>query len=101
MGAALFAGSRLIGVGFNQLWKSHPEGMQRRNFRMHAEHAVLLKRRHYDPVPGTVIYVWRSVGGKPACSRPCSNCLALLKVAGIERVRFINNKGQFTEESIS
>jgi deoxycytidylate deaminase len=102
LGAALFNGSRLVSVGFNVYGKTHPSSRER-NFdkNLHAEHAALIKRQHYDGDAGLVLYVYReNRTGRPVCSRPCSNCSSLARLGGVGRIRFVNEDGQFVEEKL-
>ncbi len=99
MGAALFSGNNLIGLGFNLTDKTHPQSkVEGFNVGRHAEHSALIKRRHYGDNK-LVMYVWRQTekkprnNGKNGCSKPCANCQALMKFAGVRRVRFINELG--------
>lgn len=102
MGAALFDGSRLVGIGFNTYFKSHPEhlihGRVGRCFEnTHAEQSALIKRKHYED-RNLVMYVWRELGsGEPACSRPCSMCESLMRQAGVRKVRFLDEEGKWQE----
>lgn len=98
LGAALFSGSTLVAVGFNVWNQTHPDSRTHRFDRnLHAEHKAILKRQHYENA-AMIMYVYReTTDGKPACSRPCSNCMVLLKEAGVARVRFIEWNGKYTE----
>jgi len=103
MGAALFAGSRLVSIGFNKYSKSHPDHkIHKRDenflYNIHAEQAALIKRRHYDNGGNLVMYVWRErQDGTPGCSKPCSMCQALLKEAGVRKVIYYNDQGVVEE----
>ncbi len=106
MGAAMFSGSILVSVGANLIQKTHPDSkFQNFNVGVHAEHSCLLKRRHYEDRNLTV-YVYRQQQikvkdtGKNGCSKPCLNCQALLSLAGVRRVRYINENGQPEEMKI-
>ena len=102
LGAALFSGSNLISVGFNIFTKTHPS-VQYETFdkNVHAEHAAVIKRQHYDNGNNLIIYVYReNAEGKPVCSKPCPSCQVILALANVKRVRYINDKGQFTEMHI-
>lgn len=98
MGAALMAGSNVVSVGFNTYGKTHPDNCTKDFARsVHAEHSALLKRRHYEHA-AQVMYVYRETfDGQPACSRPCPNCLHLMKLSGVRRVRFITESGGMEE----
>lgn len=94
MGAALFSGSILVSVGFNVYDKTHPSTINSEFYirGIHAEHSAIIKRRHYDDF-GQVLYVYRETIHAPACSKPCVSCMAIIKLAGIKKVRYINSNG--------
>ncbi len=95
LGAALFHGGKIVALGFNIYTKTHPESRAGNYTRcIHAEQSALVKRQHYD-AGGQIMYVYRETAdGNPACSRPCPNCMVLLRIGGIRRIRFINEKGK-------
>jgi deoxycytidylate deaminase len=106
LGAALYSGSSLISIGFNNWFRTHPESRNTsKDFdkNIHAEHSALLKRRHYTNSKNLTMYVYRSKINcndkkfELACSKPCPNCMALLKYAGVRRVRFIDELGRAAE----
>ena len=99
MGAALYSGNNLLAVGFNIYTKTHPEGKRKTyDITIHAEQMALLRRRHYDNDSNLTMYVWReTVGGVPALSKPCGNCQERMRVAGIRKVRYINEHGEAEE----
>jgi deoxycytidylate deaminase len=95
MGAALFAGARLLSVGCNLYGRSHPASDNDQHFAVstHAEHKALLKRQ-YSPSSNLVLYVARRwANGRAACSKPCANCIRLAKIAGVKRVRYFDEQG--------
>ena len=99
LGAALFSGSTLISVGFNTYAKTHPH-VQYATFdkNVHAEHAAIIKRRHYDNGNNLILYVYREDHtGTPVCSKPCSSCQVILTLANVKRVRYIDNEGNYKE----
>jgi deoxycytidylate deaminase len=96
VGAAIYAGSKLLAIGFNHYHKTHPAT----EWGIHAEHAALIKRAYY-PAKNMVIYVYRELAnGSVACSRPCDNCIYLMRLAGVSTVRFADADGIFKEEKI-
>ena len=102
LGAALFSGSNLISVGFNTYGKTHPR-LKYATFEknVHAEHNAIIKRQYYTN-SNLVIYVYREDhAGNPVCSRPCSTCLSILTLANVRKVRYIDEKGQFVELTLS
>jgi deoxycytidylate deaminase len=99
MGAAIFSKSNLLSLGYNSYRCTHPDSANTRLFarNLHSEHSALLKIRHYDN-QNLVIYVYRETAdGKPASSKPCDNCIFLLKLAGIRRARYFDNQGNMAE----
>jgi deoxycytidylate deaminase len=102
LGAALFNGSNLISIGFNIYAKTHPS-VHAKLFdkNIHAEHAAVIKRQHYDNGNNLILYVYRENSeGSPICSKPCPSCQAILALANVRRVRYIDERGQFTEMRI-
>lgn len=101
MGAALFHGSRLLSVGANR-WTTHPASNNEDFTRsLHAEHVALLRRWHYDAPSRMTLYVARKrEDGTLGCSKPCANCMALARLAGVRRVWFYNHKGQSEEVTL-
>ena len=100
MGSALFSGSRLLSVGANLYSRSHPASQQSKEFirSTHAEHTVLLKRQHYDTRGKLTLYVARRrADGTIGSSRPCPNCMALAKLAGVTRIHFYDAYGERRE----
>ena len=99
LGASLFAGARLLSVGCNWYGRSHPESSNSKDFvrSTHAEHQCLV-RRQWKPVGNLTMYVGRLLAnGTLGNSRPCANCLALAKLAGVRRVWFYGASGKQEE----
>ena len=98
MGAALFVGSRLLTIGANTYDRSHPDSENTREFvrSTHAEHITLIRRKHYDRVGGRlVLYVARKLAdGTMAGSKPCENCIALARLAGVSKIYYYANNGE-------
>lgn len=91
MGAALFKGSILLALGWNTMRHSHPRS---ESPSLHAEHRCLIKRQHYDE-KNLVMYVYRGLAnGEPGCSKPCPNCVFLMKEAGVKSVHYVNKNGE-------
>lgn len=98
LGAALYHGSRLLSVGANR-WTTHPAS-DNENFTrsLHAEHVALLRRWHYDAPSRMTLYVARKrEDGSLGCSRPCPNCIALARLAGVRRIYFYDAIGKIGE----
>ncbi len=103
MGAAIFAGSNLLSVGFNSWGQSHPHSEHGKGWHrnLHAELRACLRIRHYDNRGGLICYVWREHSdGKSANSRPCRRCQTILAEAGIRRVRHLSSTGEPMELSL-
>lgn len=99
LGAALYHGSRLLSVGANR-WSTHPDSDNNDVFcrSLHAEHCALVRRQHYDAPSRMTLYVARRrEDGSMGCSKPCQNCTALARLAGVRRVWFYDQNGQAKE----
>ena len=99
VGAAIFSKGALIAFGYNVYDWTHPDAHRTDSYtrNLHAEHKALLKRQYYSN-NGMVLYTYReTVDGTPACSKPCNNCEALIREAGISVVRYIDQNGQMAE----
>ena len=95
VGAALFSGSVLLSVGSNEYGKTHPASAPYCN--LHAEHRCLLRRRWRENGNSLSIYVYRELAnGTIACSKPCNNCLNLLREAGVRTAYYFNEDGRIT-----
>lgn len=96
VGAALYAKSTLLSIGFNSYDVTHPNSHRNRVYtcNIHAEHRAIIKRQHY--VNGNlIIYVWRErFDGTPGNCKPCLTCQLILKEAGVKRARFIDEFGK-------
>ena len=101
MGSALYHGSRLLSIGANR-WTTHPASNNEDFTRsLHAEHVALIKRWHYDAPSRMTLYVARKrEDGSIGCSRPCPNCMALARLAGVRRVWFYNHEGKPEEVTL-
>jgi deoxycytidylate deaminase len=101
MGSALYAGARLLSVGANRWYSTHPDSDNREfNRTVHAEHVAILKRR-YTNQSGLTLYVARiRADGSYGCSKPCGNCMNLMKLAGVTRVRYFDHEGKQVEINV-
>jgi len=105
MGASLYSGNRLLSIGYNVFYKTHPQYKTFKNGEVihkniHAEWMALLKRQHYTNT-NLIMYVYRENSeGVPVCSKPCDMCREMMEVAGVSRVRYIDRKGKFVEEKL-
>ena len=92
VGAVLFSGSTLLSIGHNSYNTTHTASAVHCN--IHAEHRCIIRRRYYDTKGNLTMFIYRETAdGSPACSKPCNNCLKLLKEAGIEEIYFLDIKG--------
>ena len=102
LGAALYHGSRLLSIGANR-WSTHPASDNNDVFcrSLHAEHCALVRRQHYDAPSRMTLYVARRrEDGTLGCSKPCQNCMALARLAGVRRVWFYNTEGKPEEVAL-
>ena len=104
MGAALYAGSILLSIGFNDWNKTTPHSKhETHNGNTHAEVMAVVKRWHYEKSRNLILYVSRTITNpeqtivKYGCSRPCEKCMNLAKDYGVRRVRFFNEFGMPNE----
>jgi deoxycytidylate deaminase len=99
MGAALFCGAKLISTGFNTYGKTHPASKNHKFISsIHAEHAALIKRQHYEPSGNLILYVYRETHrGVACCSKPCVFCETYIREAGVRRVRYVGVNGEAEE----
>lgn len=101
MGAAIYAGSRLLSIGFNQYQKTKPgnkffkvgENGTIKEFlkTIHAEQTALIKIKYRDYSNSKLsMYIYRTdSNGNPATSAPCPLCQKDIKDSGINTVHFI------------
>jgi deoxycytidylate deaminase len=92
MGAIVCDGHKVVSFGWNKN-KTHPRA---KNYtrKIHAELAALIGERWHSLV-GCDMYVVRITnGGKFATSKPCKDCMILIKEAGIKSVTFIDEGGK-------
>lgn len=111
LGAALFAGSRLVSIGFNSYSKSKPTNVFNEHGKtycksIHAEQSALLKyKRHYTNNNGSsklTLYVVRyTSNGFKGCSKPCSMCQKFMKDFGIDEVVYFDLDGFVTLSKIN
>ena len=105
MGTALYSGNKLVSIGFNQYYKTHPKyRISIKNVEItkniHAEMSALIKRQYYTN-KNLIMYIYREKdNGELGCSRPCELCYEMLRLAEVKRVCFINENGVFVEEKL-
>lgn len=83
VGAVVVDGSRIVGVGTNNMVKSHPLYYPAN---IHAELSAILNS---STTAGCSIYIVRILkNGERANAKPCPRCEALIKQVGIRKVVF-------------
>ena len=114
MGAAIFAGSRLLSIGFNQYYKSRPDnkfiklGLDNKvvEYRKatHAEQCALDKIK-YSPNyvnKKIIMYIYREgSNGEPTASMPCELCQSIIKRSDVAIVRFFTTSGEYKEWKVT
>lgn len=97
VGAVVSKGRRILATGHNYIGfckfirnRCYPESV-------HAEVAAiaqLIKKRRYDDIQGSTVYVARiGRAGDLRLSRPCGNCQAVMKALGIKDVVYTDDSG--------
>ncbi len=97
MGSAIFFGSRLLSIGFNQYSKI--DASTKKQLSMHAEKAALskIKYRNYESVKLICYVVRMNSKNQYVVSKPCKSCITALTEGGIHSVRFVNSNGNAEE----
>ena len=113
MGAAIFAGSRLLSIGFNQYYKSRPDNkfiklvadkLVEYRKATHAEQCALDKIKYSPNYTNKklILYIYREgADGTPAASAPCELCQAVIKRSEVAIVRFFNMNGEYREWKVT
>lgn len=92
VGAAIYIGSKLISVGWNED-KTDPK--QHSIFRWrHAETASLVGTRKTDLTKATIYVARVTKTGLLRIAKPCVDCQRLLKAAGIRKVVYTDRSGK-------
>lgn len=97
-GAIIVKGGRVMGAGYNKNRNSplivSPEHIKT-DCSYHAEE-VAIREAGEDNVRGAIIYVARvNKNGCDRDSKPCEKCAILIKKAGIKRVVFTTEAGEY------
>jgi len=113
MGSAIFAGSRLLSIGFNQYYKSRPDNrfikivdnkLVEYYKATHAEQSALDKIK-YSPnytKAKLILYIYREgANGMPSASAPCELCQSVIKRSDISIVRFFTMSGEYREWKVN
>lgn len=83
VGAVIVHNGTPIATGYNYI-KSHPKWVTPKCATLHAEIAAWLTCGRTN-LRGATIYVYRAhKDGTPALARPCANCQAVLREAGVK-----------------
>lgn len=98
LGAVIVKNGRVLATGFNSL---RPSSLLKTQT-LHAEAAAilkLLKERRLHDLAGSEIYVTRfTKGGAIGLSRPCHNCMSLIRSVGICKIHYTTASGTVTEK---
>ena len=90
--------NRIINVGYNNSWKTHPlsKKMHFRFGNIHAEFSCLIKYRNYiDSIKDCSMLNIRINNNKQIdFSKPCKFCQKLIKMFGIKKCYYTNHIGQ-------
>lgn len=92
VGAALFKGSRLLSIGWNNT-KTHPASTTRYNAQ-HAEFNCLIGQHKIDVCGATLFVVRLTKASNDGVSKPCEHCEKLIRAAGVRKVFYINRKNE-------
>lgn len=97
VGAVVYRGSRILGLGFNSMDKTHPKSPHPYHS-IHAEFDALLdavNSQAYtsfnwsETLHGADIYVHRlKADGTPGLAKPCVYCYQMLRMAGIRKIGY-------------
>ena len=94
VGAVISKSGNLIATGHNQR-KSHPSIT---THYMHAEAAAILSRRWDGGLRNCIIWVFRQrADGTPAISKPCPDCMKMIRESGIKRVYYTTGEAPYWE----
>lgn len=95
MGAVIARGRKVIGLGANDVVKTHPKSNSPYGH-IHAELSAMLNAR--TDISGSTLYIFRA-GNKegPLLAKPCKHCQALIKKENIKYVVY-SNYGTFTKK---
>lgn len=98
VGAVIAKGNRILGVGHNNPYKSHPESTCYSR-RIHAELAAILNVDNRNDLRDSTIYVFRGNRGIHI-SRPCEHCYALIQKYSIRTMVFTIENG-YQKENVN
>lgn len=97
IGSVIARGRKIMGLGANDVVKTHPKSNSPHGH-IHAELSAMLNAR--ADITGATLYVFRA-GNKeaPLLAKPCKHCQALIKQSGLKFVVY-SNYGGFTKELV-
>lgn len=95
MGAVLVTGGRFYVGGFNKN-KTHPKSPNLHC--IHAEVDVLVRPRN-DRLEYDLYVIRLTKGGSIGTSKPCKDCMFLIRKAEIKSVTYIDENGQIKKEN--
>lgn len=85
VGAVVVKKNKILGIGFNKPYKTHPRSTNAYKT-IHAELDAILESSKEDLI-GADIYIFREGSGNtPRLAKPCTHCDLLLKEVGIKNV---------------
>lgn len=98
MGAVIARGRKIIGLGANDVVKTHPKSNSPHGH-IHAELSAMLNSR--VDITGSTLYIFRA-GNKeaPLLAKPCKHCQVLIRQSGLKFVVY-SNYGGFTKELVN
>ena len=98
LGAVVVKKNRIIGMGFNKPFKTHPKSGNRFKT-VHAELDAILGI-DAEELKGSTVYVYRETkDGLPANARCCKHCEEMLKLVGVKKICYTIDK-TYKEEVI-
>lgn len=99
MGAIVVRKGHIIGWGYNKN-RSHPKSKSYEHM-IHAELAALLNAGFIEGTADADLYIVRiTKGGSMATSKPCNDCMDLIKEAGIRNITFVCENGTVKKEEV-
>lgn len=95
-GAVIVRGGSVLSVGFNK-WRNKPisgvSPLPKQELKTMTVHAEIDALSRVSDASGAIVYVARINKRGQACfSRPCDDCYAALKDAGVKRIVFTTNE---------
>lgn len=98
LGAVVVKKNRVVGMGYNKPYKTHPKSNN--NFRtVHAELDAILGVSA-EELNGSTVYVYRETkDGQPANAKCCKHCEELLRLAGVKKICYTIDR-TYKEEAI-